>query len=87
MTHLAGFMQLAESETHEEHGVDAAQHPGQLLLVCLQQQDSFPLFVPWLFPFCPLVSLFCPLVSLNLAPDFPFLSPGLPVLSLLPMLF
>ena len=42
MTHLAGFMQLAESEAHEEHGVDAAQHPGQLLLVCLQQQNSFP---------------------------------------------
>ena len=78
MTHLASFMQLAESETHEEHGVDAAQHPGQLLLVCLQQQDSFPLFVPWLslfvpwFPFFvpwfpltwPLISLFCHLVSL-----------------------
>ena len=46
MAHLAGFMQLAESEAHEEHGVDAAQHPGQLLLVCLQQQDSFPQFRP-----------------------------------------
>lgn len=51
MTHLAGFMQLAESEAHEEHGVDAAQHPGQLLLVCLQQWDSFP-------QCCSLVSCF-----------------------------
>ena len=46
MTHLAGFMQLAESEAHEEHGIDAAQHPGQLLLVCLQHGDSFPQLRP-----------------------------------------
>ena len=26
MTHLACLMQLAESEAHEEHGIDAAQH-------------------------------------------------------------
>ena len=26
VTHLACLMQLAESEAHEEHGVDAAQH-------------------------------------------------------------
>ncbi len=45
MTHLAGFVQLAESEAHEEHGVDAAQHPRQLLLICLQQQNSFSQFL------------------------------------------
>ena len=37
VAHLAGFLQLAEAEAHEEHGIDAAQHPCQLLLVSLRQ--------------------------------------------------
>ena len=56
MAHFAGFVQLAESEAHEEHGVDAAQHPSQLLLVCLHQQDTFSnlsLAFPFLSPGFP----------------------------------
>ena len=37
MTHLARLMQFAESEAHQKHGIDAAQHPCQLLLVSLRQ--------------------------------------------------
>lgn len=35
MAHFPSFMQLAEAEAHEEHGIDAAQHPRQLLLIYL----------------------------------------------------
>ena len=40
MAHLASLVQLTESEAHEEHGIDAAQHPRQLLLVSLQAACS-----------------------------------------------